>query len=44
MVLKTPSMDLRGDAAYLERFLLEEWIARRLDNPHVVKACPPPRQ
>ncbi|MCB4794300.1 bifunctional protein-serine/threonine kinase/phosphatase [Pseudomonas sp. NP21570] len=44
VVLKTPSMDLRGDAAYLERFLLEEWIARRLDNPHVVKACPPPRQ
>ncbi|MUT72853.1 protein kinase [Pseudomonas stutzeri] len=44
MVLKTPSMELRGDAAYLERFLLEEWIARRLDNPHVVKACPPPRQ
>ncbi len=44
VVLKTPSMDLRGDAAYLERFLLEEWIARRLDNPHVVKACPPLRQ
>jgi serine/threonine protein phosphatase PrpC len=44
VVLKTPSMDLRGDPAYLERFLLEEWIARRLDNPHVVKACPPPRQ
>lgn len=44
VVLKTPSMDLRDDAAYLERFLLEEWIARRLDNPHVVKACPPPRQ
>ena len=44
VVLKTPSLDLRGDAAYLERFLLEEWIARRLDNPHVVKACPPPRQ
>ncbi|EWC40076.1 bifunctional protein-serine/threonine kinase/phosphatase [Stutzerimonas stutzeri] len=44
VVLKTPSLDLRGDAAYLERFLLEEWIARRLDNPHVVKACPPSRQ
>ncbi|CAM5245861.1 non-specific serine/threonine protein kinase OS=Stutzerimonas stutzeri OX=316 GN=LO50_09320 PE=4 SV=1 [Stutzerimonas stutzeri] len=44
VVLKTPSMDLRGDAAYLERFMLEEWIARRLDNPHVVKACPPSRQ
>jgi len=44
VVLKTPSLDLRGDPAYLERFLLEEWIARRIDNPHVVKACPPPRR
>ncbi|WP_312944509.1 bifunctional protein-serine/threonine kinase/phosphatase [Stutzerimonas kunmingensis] len=44
VALKTPSLDLRGDPAYLERFLLEEWIARRLDNPHVVKACPPPRE
>lgn len=37
-VLKSPSVDLRGQAAYLEAFLMEEWIARRLDNPHVVKA------
>ncbi|RZI86163.1 MAG: bifunctional protein-serine/threonine kinase/phosphatase [Rubrivivax sp.] len=39
VVLKTPSVDLRGDAAYLDRFLLEEWIARRIDSPHVIKAC-----
>ena len=36
-VLKTPSIDLRGDAAYLRRFLMEEWVARRIDSPHVLK-------
>ncbi len=39
-IIKTPSIDLRGDTAYLERFLLEEWIARRINNPHVLKPCP----
>jgi len=38
--IKTPSIDLQGDAAYVERFLTEEWIARRLDSPHVLKAGP----
>ncbi|WP_038249597.1 bifunctional protein-serine/threonine kinase/phosphatase [Ghiorsea bivora] len=40
VIIKTPSIDLRGDAAYLERFLMEEWIARRINNPHVLKPCP----
>ena len=39
VVIKTPSIDLQGDAAYLERFLMEEWIARRLTSPHVLKPC-----
>lgn len=39
VVLKTPSIDLRGDSAYLERFMMEEWIARRLNSPHVLKPC-----
>ncbi|MGC4060183.1 MAG: protein kinase [Aquabacterium sp.] len=39
VALKTPSVDLRGDPAYLDAFLLEEWIARRIDSAHVVKAC-----
>lgn len=39
VVLKTPSIDLRDDPAYLERFMLEEWIARRLNSPHVLKPC-----
>lgn len=37
VVLKLPSVDLRDNTDYLDRFVLEEWIARRLDSPHVVK-------
>jgi serine/threonine protein kinase/serine/threonine protein phosphatase PrpC len=39
VVIKTPSVEQHGDPAYLERFLMEEWIARRIDNPHVAKPC-----
>ncbi|MDM0110718.1 protein kinase [Variovorax sp. J22R133] len=39
VVLKLPSVDLQGDADYLDRFVLEEWVARRIDSPHVLKAC-----
>lgn len=38
VVLKTPSIDLRGDPEYLRRFMMEEWIARRISNPHVMQA------
>jgi serine/threonine protein phosphatase PrpC/ribosomal protein L39E len=37
VVIKTPSIDLRGDAAYLQRFMLEEWVARRINSAHVLK-------
>jgi serine/threonine protein phosphatase PrpC/predicted Ser/Thr protein kinase len=39
VVIKTPSIDLQNDKAYLERFLMEEWIAKRVNSPHVLKAC-----
>ena len=26
--------------AYLKRFMMEEWVARRIDSPHVLKPCP----
>jgi serine/threonine protein phosphatase PrpC len=39
VVIKTPSIDLQEDAAYLERFLMEEWVARRIDSAHVLKPC-----
>jgi len=38
VVLKAPSTDLRDDAEALDRFVLEEWVARRIDSPHVLKA------
>ena len=44
VVLKAPSIDQRDDPAYLKRFMMEEWIARRLNNPHVVKVHPPTRK
>jgi len=39
LVLKMPSSEMRENAAYLECFMLEEWVARRINSPHVLKAC-----
>lgn len=39
VVLKTPSIDLGGDQAYLKRFMMEEWVARRINSAHVLKPC-----
>jgi serine/threonine protein phosphatase PrpC len=44
VTLKIPSIDLRDDPAYLKRFLMEEWVARRIDSPHVLKPCLPSRR
>jgi serine/threonine protein phosphatase PrpC len=44
VVLKTPSIDLRDNAAYLKRFMMEEWVARRLDSPYVLKPRPQTRR
>lgn len=44
VILKTPSIDLQGDLAYLERFLMEEWVARRINSAHVLKPCQPTRE
>jgi len=38
VALKVPSVDLRDDPAYLDGFLLEEWVARRLHSAHVLEA------
>ena len=37
VVLKTPSVNFEDDPAYLERFQLEEWAGRRIDNAHVIR-------
>src|SRR5262249_49548289 len=44
VALKIPSIDLRGEPSYLRRFMMEEWIARRIDNPHVLKPGRPARR
>ena len=39
VVIKTPAVDKHDDPEYIERFLMEEWIARRINNAHVLKPC-----
>ncbi|MEZ9821277.1 protein kinase [Shewanella sp. 10N.286.45.A1] len=36
LCMKTPSVNYLDDAAYIERFLLESWIGRRINSPYVV--------
>lgn len=36
VVIKTPGPDVRADELLLERFLLEEWVARRISSIHVL--------
>lgn len=38
VIIKTPSAEMRSNKAYLESFLMEDWIAKRINNPHVMKA------
>ena len=38
VVIKIPSTDLAANPNLLERFLMEEWAARRVNNAHVLKA------
>ncbi|MDE2440046.1 MAG: bifunctional protein-serine/threonine kinase/phosphatase, partial [Betaproteobacteria bacterium] len=44
VVIKTPSIDMQASPAALERFLLEEWIARRINSAYVLKPCSQSRQ
>ncbi|MDB2449046.1 protein phosphatase 2C domain-containing protein [bacterium] len=43
VLLKLPSREGREDPAYRRRFLLEEWIGRQLDSPHIVRVALPQR-
>jgi serine/threonine protein phosphatase PrpC/tRNA A-37 threonylcarbamoyl transferase component Bud32 len=38
LALKIPSIDQKHDPLFMERFVLEEWIAKRINHPHVLKA------
>ncbi|MBF7074300.1 bifunctional protein-serine/threonine kinase/phosphatase [Glaciecola sp. MH2013] len=38
VALKIPSIARRQDKSYLECLVMEEWVARRINNAHVMKA------
>ena len=44
VILKVPSENYRDDPAFLEAFLHEEWVGRRINNPHVLKVLETPRR
>jgi serine/threonine protein kinase len=44
VVLKTPSVNYDDDPEYIQHFLHEEWVGRRLRSPHVVKVLEPRRR
>ena len=37
VIIKTPSINFEDDPAFIDQFLHEEWIGKRIDNPHVLK-------
>lgn len=39
VVIKIPAVDMQQNPAALERFMLEEWIARRINSANVLKPC-----
>jgi serine/threonine protein phosphatase PrpC len=39
VVLKTPSINFEDDPAYIDLFMHEEWIAKRLNSPHLIRVC-----
>lgn len=38
VVFKVPASEIQADNNALERFLMEEWIAKKINNPNVLKA------
>jgi serine/threonine protein kinase len=37
VVIKTPSVNFEDDPVYIDRFLHEVWVGRRIQSPHVLK-------
>ncbi|MBL4821605.1 MAG: bifunctional protein-serine/threonine kinase/phosphatase [Gammaproteobacteria bacterium] len=44
VALKTPSANFVDDPSYIERFTMEEWVGRRIENSHVLKLYEPTRR
>ncbi|MCO6185292.1 bifunctional protein-serine/threonine kinase/phosphatase [Rhizobium sp. L1K21] len=38
VVIKVPSIDMVSDEGHMRRFMMEDWIARRINSAHVLKA------
>jgi serine/threonine protein phosphatase PrpC len=43
VALKIPSLSLREEPSLLRQFMMEEWIARRVSSPHLLRAYVSPR-
>ena len=43
LVMKTPSRNFDDDPAYIERFIMEEWVGSRIKSPYVVEVVNPNR-
>lgn len=41
VVIKTPSVNFEDDPTYIDQFLHEEWVGRRIHSPHVLKVMEP---
>lgn len=44
VIIKTPSVNFEDDPAYIDQFIHEEWIGKRINNPHVLKIENPDRR
>ncbi|MDV7340203.1 bifunctional protein-serine/threonine kinase/phosphatase [Terasakiella sp. A23] len=44
VVLKFPSVDMSESVDYLRRFVMEEWISRRIKSPYVLGPAPTPEK
>jgi serine/threonine protein phosphatase PrpC len=43
VTLKIPALELRSDPLLLRKFMMEEWVARRVQSPHLLKVAAPAR-
>ena len=39
VVIKTPSINFVDDLGYIDHFLHEEWVGKRLNSEHLIKTC-----
>ena len=44
VALKVPAMEMQQDPGALDLFATEQWVAQRINSPHVVKPFAPERQ